>query len=223
MSKIVVITGANRGIGLALSTLYRSRGYEVYAACRKPSEELQDSGAHVIDKVDVTTELGRERLQSALKDKQIDILVNNAGILQTEALGAINSNADKLRAQFETNAIAPLLVTESLLDRLGKGAKVVMMTSRMGSMEDNTSGGHYGYRMSKAALNAASKSLAVDLKKRGVAVAILHPGFVSTEMVGGQGEITATQAAERLAQRIDELDLESTGNFRHSNGDALPW
>lgn len=223
MTKTVVITGANRGIGLALTKLYRSRGYEVYGTCRKPSEELQDSGAQVVDKVDVATDAGRERLKSALKDKHIDILINNAGILQTEALGAVAANADNLRAQFETNAIAPLLVTECLLDNLGEGSKVAMITSRMGSMEDNTSGGHYGYRMSKAALNAASKSLSVDLKNRGIAVAILHPGFVSTEMVGGQGDITASQAAERLVERIDELTLETTGTFRHSNGDPLPW
>lgn len=223
MTKTVVITGANRGIGLALTKHYRNRGYNVYAACRKASEELQDSGAHVVDKVDVASELGRERLQSALKDQHIDILINNAGILQTEVLGAVAANADNLRSQFETNAIAPLLVTECLLDNLGEGSKVAMITSRMGSIEDNTSGGHYGYRMSKAALNAASKSLSVDLKNRGIAVAVLHPGFVSTEMVGGQGDITATQAAERLIQRIEELTLETTGSFRHSNGDALPW
>lgn len=221
MSKTVVITGANRGIGLALTKLYRGRGDVVYAACRNPSEELQDSGAHVVDKVDVASEAGRERLQAALKDQQVDILINNAGILQTEALGAIN--ADNLRDQFETNAIAPLLVTETLMKNLGDGAKVAMITSRMGSMADNTSGGHYGYRMSKAALNAAGKSLAEDLKQRGVAVALLHPGFVSTEMVGGQGDITATQAAERLVQRIDELSMENTGTFWHSNGDILPW
>lgn len=223
MSKTVVITGANRGIGLALTQIYRSRGDVVYATCRNPSEELQDSGAQVVDKVDVVSEAGRQRVKEALKDKSIDILINNAGILQTEALGAINANVDKLRAQFETNALAPLLMTEILLDNLTEGAKVAMITSRMGSMADNTSGGHYGYRMSKAALNAAGKSLAVDLKDRGVAVALLHPGFVSTEMVGGQGDITADQAAERLVQRIDELNLDNSGSFWHSNGDILPW
>lgn len=221
MAKTVVITGANRGIGLALTKIYKRRGDEVYAACRNASDELKNSGAHVVDKVDVTSEAGRERLKAALGNKKLDILINNAGILQTEILGAID--VDSLRTQFETNAIAPLLVTESLMDNLGEGAKVAMITSRMGSVEDNTSGGHYGYRMSKAALNAAGKSLSVDLKKRGVAVALLHPGFVSTEMVGGQGDITPDQAAERLVQRIDELTLENTGSFWHSNGDCLPW
>lgn len=221
MSKTVVITGANRGIGLALTQLYRSRGDVVYATCRNPNEELQSSGAHIVDKVDVVSDAGRERVKEALKGKSIDLLINNAGILQTDSLGAINE--DNLHRQFETNAVAPLMMTEVLLDNLTEGAKVAMITSRMGSMADNTSGGYYGYRMSKAALNAAGKSLAVDLKDRGIAVALLHPGFVSTEMVGGQGDITAAQAAERLVQRIDELNLDNSGSFWHSNGDILPW
>lgn len=97
------------------------------------------------------------------------------------------------------------------------------MTSRMGSIEDNDSGGRYGYRVSKAGLNAAGKSLAVDLKDRGIPVAILHPGFVKTDMTGNNGDITAEQAAHRLVQRMDELNLGNTGTFWHSDGSVLPW
>ncbi|WP_415891474.1 SDR family oxidoreductase [Neptuniibacter sp. PT8_73] len=221
MSKTVVITGASRGIGLSFSALYKSKGYKVFAACRTCSPELQQLGVEVIDTVDVATNEGLEKLKTALAGIKIDLLINNAGILRNEILG--NLNVETIRDQFETNALAPLLVTETLLDSLAESAKVALITSRMGSITDNTSGGRYGYRMSKAALNIAGMSLARDLEPQGVAVAILHPGLVGTEMIGGVGDITPDQAAERLSQRIEELNLENTGTFWHSNGEVLPW
>ncbi|MAL84047.1 MAG: short-chain dehydrogenase, partial [Idiomarina sp.] len=127
------------------------------------------------------------------------------------------------RAQFEVNALAPLRVTEALLPNLKEGSKVAMITSRMGSIADNGSGSRYGYRMSKAALNAAGKSLSLDLKDQGISVVLLHPGFVQTDMVNHAGDIPAETAAERLIQRIDELSLDTTGQFFHSNGEGLPW
>lgn len=221
MSKTVVITGANRGIGLSFCQLYRARGYRVYAACRTASEALLALGVEVIDGVDVAQPQGIARLVAALQGVSIDLLINNAGILRNELLGAIDP--DSIRQQFETNALAPLMVTEALRPQLSSNAKVALITSRMGSVTDNTSGGRYGYRMSKAALNIAGMSLAHDLKAQGVAVAILHPGLVGTEMIGGHGDITPDQAAERLAQRIEELTLSNSGTFWHSNGDVLPW
>lgn len=221
MAKTVVITGANRGIGLSLSRKYLAQGYEVYALCRKPSDELNALGVTIIQGVDVTDTLSIKHTQDALKDIKIDILINNAGILRDEALGQLNPTT--IRAQFETNALAPILVTEALIPNLNKEAKIALITSRMGSVTDNTSGGRYGYRMSKAALNIAGVSLARDLKPKGIAVAILHPGLVGTEMIGGVGDITPDQAAERLSKRIEELNLESTGTFWHSNGEVLPW
>lgn len=221
MSKTVVITGASRGIGLSFTALYKSKGYKVFAACRTCSPELQQLGVEVIDTVDVATNEGLEKLKTALAGIKIDLLINNAGILRNEILG--NLNVETIRDQFETNALAPLLVTETLLDNLAESAKVALITSRMGSITDNTSGGRYGYRMSKAALNIAGMSLARDLEPRGIAVAILHPGLVGTEMIGGVGDITPDQAAERLSQRIEELNLENTGTFWHSNGELLPW
>lgn len=221
MPSTVVITGASRGIGLSFCQLYKARGYEVYGACRQASAELSSLGVNVIEGVEVTTEAGIERLVSALMGIKIDLLINNAGILRDEVLGHIDQ--EQIRQQFETNALAPLLITEALLDNLASGAKVALITSRMGSVADNTSGGRYGYRMSKAALNIAGMSLSHDLKPRGVAVAILHPGLVGTEMIGGYGDITPDQAAERLSQRIDGLTLENSGTFWHSNGEVLPW
>ncbi|WP_027330009.1 SDR family oxidoreductase [Marinimicrobium agarilyticum] len=221
MSKTVVITGANRGIGLSFVKRYLARGDTVYAACRQASDALADSGANIIDGVDVSSEEGIARLTKALEGVTIDLLINNAGILRNESLGSLST--ETIRAQFETNALAPLLVTDALRGNLAGDAKVALITSRMGSITDNTSGGRYGYRMSKAALNAAGKSLSEDLKSQGVAVAILHPGLVGTEMIGGHGDITPDEAAQRLVKRIDELTLENTGTFWHSNGQELPW
>src|SRR5690606_27563059 len=130
---------------------------------------------------------------------------------------------DRIRKQFEVNALGPLRVTKALLPHLKKGSKVALITSRMGSIADNGSGGMYGYRMSKAALNMAGKSLAVDLKDRGIAVIILHPGFVRTDMTGGNGMIDPDESARGLIARIEELTLDRSGTFRHMNGDELPW
>jgi len=221
MSKTVVITGASRGIGLSFSQLYQERGYVVYAACRNASSELAALGVNVIEGVDVTKPEGIQRLAAALDGVGIDLLINNAGILRNEVLGNIEQTT--IRQQFETNALAPLLVTESLIGNLSAQAKVAFITSRMGSVTDNSSGGRYGYRMSKAALNIAAVSMAHDLKPKGVAVAILHPGLVGTDMIGGVGDITPDQAADRLSQRIDQLNLSNTGTFWHSNGEILPW
>ncbi|MDO3384899.1 SDR family oxidoreductase [Gilvimarinus sp. SDUM040013] len=217
----VVITGANRGIGLSFVKHYLANGAKVFAACREASPELGQSGAQIIEDVDVSTDQGIETLSGALQGVNIDVLINNAGILRDEQLG--NLNIETIRDQFEINALAPLRVTEALANNLGDNAKVALVTSRMGSISDNTSGGRYGYRMSKAALNAAGMSLAQDLKGRGVAVAILHPGLVGTDMIGGYGDITPDQAAERLIARINELNLANTGTFWHSNGEVLPW
>ena len=148
-------------------------------------------------------------------------LSNNAGMLHDESLGALDFDA--IRAQMEINAYAPLRVTEALLPCLGEGAKIANITSRMGSIADNDSGGRYGYRASKAALNAFGKSMAVDLAPRGIAVAQLHPGYVQTRMVNFGGLITPDEAAQGIAARIEALTLETSGGFWHSNGEPLPW
>ena len=221
MTQTVVITGANRGIGLALARLYQSRGDRVFAACRQTSPGLDDIGVEVIKGIDVTREDSLQALQKALRGVTINLLINNAGILNNEKLGDLDVEA--IRRQFEVNALAPLRITERLAPQMPAGSKLALVTSRMGSLADNTSGGAYGYRMSKAALNMAGRCLALDLKARGIAVAMLHPGMVSTEMIGGRGDISAAEAAVRLADRIDALGLGNTGTFWHADGEVLPW
>lgn len=219
--KTALITGANRGIGLALVQEYVNQGWRVIAVCRKSSPELDVTGAQVVAGVDVTSAHAIQEMLKAVGGAKIDLLINNAGILQHEQLGDIDCNT--LTQQFLVNAQAPLLVTDALLRNLNEGAKIAFITSRMGSIADNTSGGYYGYRMSKAALNAAAKSLSIDLRPRGIAVGILHPGYVQTAMVNFGGDISAAESAKRLSQRIADLNLQNSGGFWHSNGDKLPW
>lgn len=227
--KNVVITGANRGIGLELVKHYRELDYTVIGICRESSEELDDLADMVISDIDVRSadsiamvaEVLASTLISSDSGQKIDVLINNAGVFLNETLEEMDF--DSIETQMEINAIAPLRVTHAFQSMLWEGSKVAMITSRMGSVSDNGSGAYYGYRASKAALNAIGKSLAIDLKPKGVAVALLHPGFVQTRMVGFNGDITPAQAAAGLAQRIEELNLENTGSFWHSNGELLPW
>jgi NAD(P)-dependent dehydrogenase (short-subunit alcohol dehydrogenase family) len=162
-----------------------------------------------------------EKLVQAVAGRGVSLLINNAGILTHEGLDALDLEA--IRKQFEVNALGPLRITAALAPRLVSGAKVALITSRMGSVADNSSGSYYGYRMSKAALNMAGVSMAHDLKRRGVAVAILHPGFVRTEMTNNNGSVEPAEAAKGLLERIDALTLETSGGFWHMNGERLPW
>lgn len=219
--KNVVITGANRGIGLELTRIYLQRGCQVWALCRQSSEELEATDAKIVSGVELTDLDGLSGKIHPLHGVSIDLLIHNAGILRNESLNQIN--VATIEQQFRVNAVAPLVLTDLLLDNLNSGSKVAIITSRMGSMGDNGSGGRYGYRMSKAALNAAGVSLAHDLKARDIAVAILHPGYVSTGMVNFGGEVSAESAAGRLRDRIEQLNLDNTGTFWHANGEVLPW
>lgn len=221
MPKHVLITGANRGIGLAMAKQFVNRGDKVFAVCRQVSDELKSLNLEIFDQMDVSEDATLDKLTSLFSTHKIDLLVNNAGILGREELGSID--ADSIRKQFEVNALAPLRLTEALLLNLNIGAKVIMITSRMGSLADNGSGAYYGYRMSKAALNCAAVSLAQDLKPKKISVAVLHPGFVQTDMVGHAGDVTAEQSAQGLIERMDELNLSNTGTFWHANGERLPW
>ena len=217
----VVITGANRGIGLELARHYQAEGWRVTGVCRETSSELAGYAAQVIDGIDVKSEASIERLVAALHGQTIDLLINNAGVLHDDVLGSLD--IDSLRLQMEINAFAPLRICEALLPNLQSGSKIANITSRMGSIADNDSGGRYGYRASKAAFNAFGRSLAIDLKGRGIAVAQLHPGFVKTRMVNFGGLISTEESVRGLSERIDALDLENSGSFWHCNGEELPW
>lgn len=216
-----LITGANRGIGLELCRQLQARGWSVTALCRRSNSALDALGVTVREDFDVTDQAALDALATDLSPGSVDLLVNNAGILDNVSLEGLD--LDACRRQFEVNALGPLRVTRALLPALGEGAKVALVTSRMGSIEDNTSGGSYGYRMSKAALNAAGKSLAHDLTDRGIHIAILHPGYVRTDMTGHNGLIDVDEAAAGLLQRIDELGPGNSGTFWHSSGEVLPW
>ena len=217
----VVVSGASRGIGLELARQYRDRGDQVVAACRQATDELKKLGVEVVEGVDVTDQAAVSGLVKAVGKRHVDILVNCAGVLSDESLADLDF--DRIRYQFEVNSLGPLRVTAALRENLEPGSKVAIVTSRMGSIEDNTSGGRYGYRMSKCAVNMAGRSLAHDLREAGVAVAVLHPGFVRTDMTGHQGLVDPPESAAGLIARIDELTLESSGGFWHANGERLPW
>lgn len=216
----VLITGGNRGIGLELARQYKERGDEVIVACRHSSVQLTELGVKVVSGVDVGSAQSVAGLASALDGTRLDRLVNNAGILSRDSLDELDFA--EIERQFQINSMGPLRVTAALRPNLSPGSKVFIITSRMGSIDDNTSGGYYGYRMSKAAVNMAGKSLSVDLKPSGIGVFLLHPGYVSTDMTGHQGT-PVSGSAQGLIARMDELGMEQTGTFWHQEGYSLPW
>ncbi len=217
-----LITGSNRGIGYEYCRQLQQRGDRVIAVCRNASEELKQLGVKVEEGIEITSDASVADLRDRLGNTPLDVLINNAGILKRVTLE--NLDFDCIREQFEVNALGALRVTHALLPLLKTGSKIALMTSRMGSIEDNTSGNSYGYRMSKVALSMAGKSLSIDLKPRGIAIAILHPGLVQTDMTNfASGGITPETAVKGLLARIDALTLENTGTFWHSNGEILPW
>jgi NAD(P)-dependent dehydrogenase (short-subunit alcohol dehydrogenase family) len=216
----VLVTGCNRGIGLELARQLVERGDTVIGVCREPSEALQASGASIISGIDVGQGADMQVLRDAVGDRKIDVLLNNAGILRRDSFGELDY--DGMLDQYRVNTLGPLRVTEALRDNLGEGSKVVILTSRVGSIDDNSSGGNYGYRASKAAVNMVGTNLMHELKPRGIAVALLHPGLVATDMTGGTG-IEPSDSARGLIQRIDELSLEKSGGFWHAEGYELPW
>ncbi|WP_208757759.1 SDR family oxidoreductase [Leptospira dzoumogneensis] len=218
--KQVLITGANRGIGLELANLYSEKGYTVYAACRKSSEPLRRLNVKIFEGLDLTQSQSFETLSNFLTGVKLDILINNAGILIPDNLESVDFT--ELETQILVNAIGPIRLSRLLLSKLGPHSKLIFITSRMGSIADNTSGAYYGYRMSKAALNAGAVSLARDLAPKKISVGIFHPGMVATEMTGRQG-IPPREAAEGLAHLVEKLSPERSGRFFHQNGEELPW
>ena len=218
----VLVTGANRGIGLEYCQQLKQRGDQVIAVCRSSSPELEALAVRIEAGLELTAEADIAELVRRLEGLALDVLILNAGLLEATRLDDLD--ADSVRRQFEVNALAPLRLVQALLPHLHPGSKLALMTSRMGSIDDNTSGGSYGYRMSKVALNMAGRSLAHDLKPRGIAVAILHPGLVRTRMVNFNPQgISPEQAVRGLLARIDALSLETSGSFWHANGEVLPW
>jgi len=215
-----LVTGSNRGIGLAIATRLQERGDEVIAVCRQTSDELDALGVRVIDGIDVADARSIDKLRNALGSQRIDILINNAGALIRDDFGQLDYEA--IVDLFEVNTLGPLRVTEALANNLAQGSKVAIITSRVGSIEDNSSGGYWAYRLSKAAVNMVGKNLTHEFRPRGIAVALLHPGMVATDMTDRNG-IPAARSAEGLVERIDELTLQNSGGFWHAEGYTLPW
>lgn len=216
----ICITGANRGIGLALSKCF-AQSSTIYALCRKSSEALSLlDKTTVIEGFDINNNADRESALNALPS--IDTLILNAGILHREQ-DSISSLETSIQQQIQTNAISPLIFAKMASNKLNKGAKIILISSRMGSIEDNLSGGLDGYRMSKSALNAGGCNLAHELYDRAVSVFIVHPGYIKTDMTHHSGRNTPEEAAENIYQLTHKLTFENTGQFWHADGHQLPW
>lgn len=223
-----LMTGADRGIGAAMCTQLAARGEKVIAACLVDSPELRARSIEIAAGVDVTSDRAVAGLVEQLAGRRIDVLVHNAGLVIERALGSFDFDA--FHREYAVNTLGPLRVTQALLPLMEAGGKIGLVTSRVGSLGENRSGGLYGYRMSKAAANMAGLNLSHDLKSRGIAVICLHPGSVRTQMTAGLTDAATVGmlvdpdiAAHGLIARLDELTLETTGRFRHANGEVLPW
>lgn len=220
--KHAVVTGANRGIGLEFCRqLIRQDGYTVIGVCRTASPELHELGIRILEGIDVREGEGVKILGEHLGPLKLDLLVNNAGVFLEDSLSELHY--DQIEQQFQVNAVGPLRVTEALLKNLKPGSWVAMVTSLMGSIGDNSSGGSYGYRMSKAALNAASVSLARDLRPLGISIALLHPGYVKTDMTRQKGHIHPQKSVEGMRKVLHSLQPKQSGTFWHTDGRELPW
>lgn len=222
----VLITGANRGIGLEFARQYAAEGWRVIATCRRPdrARELAALGVEM-RALDVADAAGIDELARWLGDAPIDLLINNAGIYGKESLRLGAIDVDEWLAVLRVDAIAPIKVTEALMDNLAASPRPVVanITSKMGSIADNASGAAYSYRSAKAALNAASKSLAVDLAGRGVVVVVLHPGWVQTDMGGAGALISPATSVHGLRSVIARCAMADSGRFFAYDGTEVPW
>lgn len=226
MSTAVVI-GADRGIAHEIARQLHERGDTVIAACVTGNDALVAAGVTVEGGVDVTSQDAVDKFAAKLGEQgvTIDALYHVAGVMWLDELGSIDY--DRFTKQFEINTIGPLRTVEALRDLLGAGSKVGIVTSRVGSLVDNSSGGMYSYRISKAAANMVALNLHHDLAKRGISVLALHPGMVATDLTkdfpGDHAYIQPDQAAAGLIANIDALTAETSGKFQHSNGQFLDW
>ncbi len=219
--KLAVIIGTNKGIGFELCKQYIEKGYDVIATCRQSNTALEQLECDVIEGIDVSAQPSVELIKSKIKHERIDVLIHNAGILESDQISTIDF--ESMRQQFEINSLGPLRTILSLEAKLGKGSKVGIVSSRVGSIDDNDSSNNYGYRVSKAAVNMIGKCLSIDMAPKEVAIALLHPGYVRTDMTQMRGLIDADESAAGLIARMDELSMETTGIFIHTNGEILPW
>lgn len=231
MTQTVLITGANRGIGLELVRQYAHDGWYVMATCRDPNnaKELQEmewgAGRIEVYPLDVTNQDSIEGLARTIKDHPIDCLINNAGIAGKWGAEIEDLETDMWLDILHTNTIAPVMVARTFLPNLKRSQRklIAAISSRMGSIQDNTSGREYMYRTSKAGVNMAMKSLAIDLKPEGITVVTLHPGWVKTDMGTDQAPLLPQESVSGLREVLTNATLADTGRFLNYDGTELPW
>lgn len=230
--KSVLITGANRGIGLKFVEYYCHKNWNVYATYRDEHHALLEKTTQynhlTLLKLDVADPLSINKLKQSMTGITLNLLINNAGVhgpRDHEFGHTSTKQVEQWQQVLSINSIAPLLVTEALSKNLqfGTPSKAAFISSKMGSIDDNTSGGSYMYRTSKTALNAVVRSLSVDLEKFGISVVALHPGWVKTRMGGENALIDTKTAVEGMAQVIDNLSADNSGEFVNFDGQSLPW
>jgi NAD(P)-dependent dehydrogenase (short-subunit alcohol dehydrogenase family) len=225
----VLITGANRGIGLEFTKQYAADGWKVLACCRKPEsasalQTLADThrNVHVLG-LDVADFAHIDALATQLKDESIDLLINNAGVYPQSSFG--DTNYDDWAKAFKVNSMATLKMAEAFVQHITRSQlkKIATLTSKMGSIDDNTSGESYSYRSTKTAVNMVMKSLSIDLKPYGISVVTLHPGWVKTDMGGYNALIDTHTSVTGLREVIDNLNISNTGRFIGFDGREIAW
>ena len=230
----ILITGANRGIGLGLCRECLSQGWTVHATCRQPEKSrhllaLQHDKKYTsqlsVYPLDVRNSEQLESLQAALGNSPVDVLVNNAGVHAKKASQFGHCDEDTWEEAVAVNLLAPMKMMECFVDNVADSEMKIIanLSSKMGSMTDNSSGGSYAYRATKAALNAVTVSAAHDLKYRDIIVMVLHPGWVRTDMGGSQGELSVEQASTMLLKLIQRASMSDSGKFLDIDGTEIPW
>ena len=220
----VLITGCDKGIGREFALQYAQAGFTVYATYRDLANRLPEQTGMQHFALDVTDFAQFDAIKKTLKNAPIDVLVSNAGIgLDTGELGALDFSY--VRSMLMVNAVGPLKLVETLVDNVAGSAqrRIVFVSSRMGSIGSNLSGGHYGYRASKAGLNAIGRSLAIDLFKRGITVFMLHPGRVNTDGGGADAPVTVGESVAAMRAAVARAGNHETGQFISYTGQPLPW
>ena len=222
----VFITGANRGIGLALAQHFSDAGFKVIGTARKPEQalELKKTGAQV-EQLDVTDQASVDAVAQRLAETPIDILINNAGIKGSDTKDMASLDVESIEWVLNVNTLGPVRVMKALFPNVQSSERkvIVNISSTMGSIERNTWGCCAGYRASKTALNSINKTFAVDFGKQGVSFVVMHPGYVQTDMNEGSGNITPNQSAVGLMNVITGLDASDNGKFYDWQGKELPW
>ena len=224
----VFITGSNRGLGLEFVKQFESSGFKVIAACRNPklADNLNSIKGNIeVVKLNINSGIDFENISTTYKNENIDILINNAGIigLNKKIIGEINY--EDWKDVFQTNVLGPTMIVERLLSQIARSEKklIVSISSKLGSISENSGGGQYAYRASKAALNAVNKSLSIDLTEKGITSIVISPGWVKTDMGGENADLTIHDSVTQMREVIERVDINDTGKFFNFDGNIIKW